>query len=76
MKVGTCGLDLELSLRFHADGALLGLHSVVVGGQELPPALANEFYAWLRDRRPFDQAEQDCWENAEPEQVSDPLRVA
>lgn len=68
MRSGTTSLDLELTLRFSADGALSGLHSIATsGGIELPRELSRQLYLWLSERKQFEALQDECWANSEPE---------
>ena len=67
-RTGTTSLDLELTLRFSADGALHGLHSIATsGGIELPRELSRQLYLWLSERKQFDSLQDECFANSESE---------
>lgn len=86
MLRGVAGIELEVAIGFHRDGAQSGMLSIAAEGVALPAPLAKEIWDYLSTLKPADALIEAAWDDAEqiddgheaddsnpPEHVSGPV---
>lgn len=67
MKTGTAGLELEITMAFHADGTPSGMCAIAAEGVALPDHLASSLWRYLRDMKCADKLLEDAAWDSEQE---------